>query len=131
MTITLFSSLLLSFSITYSFSRKILSYNVTITFFSCFMLHFLILVGFPDMIQALMVWIRVMVMVSLWLGFPKMLVRDGALIKDRNLKIHHKKKWGLQKWPLPQSASSDIDPTFNMLRKVILKHEEECSHHND
>ena len=52
-------------------------------------------------------------------------------IPHGKLKVHCKKKWGLQKWPLPQSASSELDCTFDTLRKAIPKHEEERSHHND
>ena len=52
-------------------------------------------------------------------------------IPPGNLKIHHKKKWGLQKWPLRQIALSELDHTFDMLRKNIPKHEEERSHHDD
>ena len=52
-------------------------------------------------------------------------------IPHGNLKVHCKKKWGLQKWPLPPSASSELDRTFDTLRKAILKHEEEHSHHDD
>ena len=39
-------------------------------------------------------------------------------IPHGNLKIHHKKKWGLQKWPLAQSELSYLDRTFDMLMKA-------------
>ena len=52
-------------------------------------------------------------------------------IPHGNLKIHCKKKWGLQKWPIAQTVSSELDHTFDMLRKAIPKHEEEHAHHND
>ena len=52
-------------------------------------------------------------------------------IPHGNLKIHRKKKWGLQKWPLPQGTSTQLDRTFDTLRKAIPKQEEERAHHDD